>query len=140
MKKIFYLLSTLGLILVSMTSFFWFKRYLGSENQAYYYYLTILIYLTMVIPLYLLLVLTIKEAKKIEPSLPINISTGLFIYIALGVIIFQLVVNFIGTKYFSFWQIPSYLFILVDFIGSVVATYLISKVSKNDSGVKIVKK
>ncbi len=143
MKKIFYIISIIILLAVFSTIaiplIIISRSY--QENFDYYTFLTFLIYLTMVIPLYLLIIIAIKEAKKIGPKLPSHINTGIFVFLALGVLIFQLTINFIGKKDFSTYQIMMWISIIIDLGISILLTYYLSKNDDDkNSGPKFIKK
>lgn len=142
MQKRFYIISIILLILVSATIAIpltiIYKDY--AKDALYYSFLTILIYLTMVIPLFSCVLIAIKEAKKIEPALPNGLNSAIFIFLSLGVLIFLLTTNFVGTKYFPTYGYFMWVCLVIDICLSIYLGYYLSRKKEDLNGPKFIKK
>lgn len=142
MKKGFIIASTVSLLVAMLTIIVPILIIKNSyaDKEAYYLYLTILIYLTMVMPIISLLLLVIKEIKKLPPEVPSYLPSSISILTILGVISFYAITNFIGCDKFFKYRPLVWIILILDIVISIMAFFVLRALSKKNTPPKIVKR
>lgn len=118
---------------------FLYTKYLDKFN--YYNYLLVLIFVSMVIPMYFIVLACIYEAKKYTPEIRTFKLVSMFIYAGLGVLLFFVVTNFIKFKHYPKFDIWLWLAIpLIILISAVIGIVLEKRTKSDPNGPKIVKR